>query len=221
MKLDIDTNQSVFVDSVGNVCFCHYSATNFPHLLKLSFNQFINFNDVLRGLEHLSHFTWHPLAHGLWFHKKNDVIKLVNNKTHCYFQFYPYGWDEYKRNVHRRILSSLRHVAYTTYHQPHARNDAQSSHSSRGRASTLLRRKQTASRATRNVGDDYEDHSSKSSTFSRRKNTNTRPHFKLRRRTHARRDSSPPEESSGDGDVSSNATEDNEYGSEPAVTLGD
>ena len=221
MKIDIDANQSVFVDCYGNVRFCHYSSTDFPHLLKLNYHQFLNFNDVLRGLKHFSHLSWHPLSQGLWFYKKNNVIKLVDNTIHCFFQFYAHGWSKYKSHAHNRILSFLRHGSYATDHQYYARNESRPKHRFGRRVSTLSRRKHFISRTTRNVGDDYESEQAKSPTFPRRKNTNSRPHPKPRGGKHAARDYCAFEESSQDGDVSSVDSDNHEYGREPTVAISD
>ena len=222
MNFVIDRNQTIFVDSYGNVRFCHYnSKTSFPHILKMRRHQFLNFNDVIRDLSHFRHLKCIPLGQKLVFYKTKNVIELFDNKEETFFRFYGPGWNKYKSHTHKCILSFLQHGEHASHHQPHARNESQSTHPSRRSTFSLSRRKRTTSRSARNVGDDYESQREKSSTLPRWKNTNSRTHPNRRRRKHALRDLDTTENAAEDGDVSCVTSEDNEYGCEPTITIGD
>lgn len=222
MEIAIDKNQYVVADTYGNVRFQHATSSNISHVLSLRYWQFYNFNDVLQTLHRFTKLTCYPLGKGVWFHKRGSVNTLIDNQRQVFFRFYDAGWKVYKDHAHNIIFSFLRDAGYTTaHHQPYARNASESTHRPRRRAQTLQRRKQTVSRTSRDVGYANENQRSKSTTLSRRQSANPRPHCEKGGGEHATRIHPTTTESGYDADVSSDDSDDYEYGSEPSVTLSD
>ena len=218
MKVDIDTNQFAFVDCNGKIRFHHYSDSDLLHTFSLSPSQFYNLDDVMRGMQQLSDLTWYPLGRNVWLYKKGKCVKLVNNEKQRFFQFYEFGWKEYKSNAHPLILSFLHDVCYVSHHQSHARDESRSTNCFGRTSSSLRRRKQVLPRSTRN--DCYANAKwAKSTNISRRKGTNSRSHLGRRGRKHASRVRREIEEAKEDGELSGYEADNSELGSEPTVII--
>ena len=220
MKFSIDDNQRIFVNSNGSVSFLHYSDTaNFPHVLNLTRHQFLNFNDVIQGMNYFKQLSCFPLGGGVWLQKKKNFVKLIDKHNCSFFHFYRRGWYDYKNDVHHLILSFLRHGSNISHQQSHARDESQSKGQSRKRASTLRRDLQTLPRSTRNVTHEDEQQRTKSSNLSRRKSSNPWRTVKQRGGKHAARIRNAIEEDQEDGELSCVESENYELGGEPSVSL--
>lgn len=221
MKVDLDSNQFVIVDSNNRVRFHHYSNSDTLHTVTLSYYQFLNFHDVICGLSYFTRLTWYPLGDGMWFYKKNDFVKLFNSKQQCFFRFYRHGWKTYKNHLHHTILSFLRYGSLTSHHQSHARDENRSRDYSRRCLRNVRKRKQILSRASGNDSDENGVKWSKPPNISQRKGSNSRPPLGRRSGRHAARIHSEIEESKEDGVLSSIASDNSEYGGEPNIDISD
>mgnify|MGYP001791423043 CR=1 FL=1 len=105
-----------------SVTVCYDNTIRFrykQHEVVLSEEQFLNFADLLRCLCHFRHLKWFSLMNHVWLHSDKDGVSLHNGAS--YFRFFTSSWRHYKRNVHRLILSFLRHG----HRESHARDDRQ------------------------------------------------------------------------------------------------
>ena len=218
MKVDIDTNQFVFVDSAGKIRFHHYSASDLLHTFTLTSSQFYNLDDVMRGMQQLSELRWYPLGRNVWFYKNGKCVKLIDNEKQRFFRFYEIGWREYKSNVHPLILSFLHDDTYLSHHQPHARDESRKTNCFGRSLSSLRRGKQVLSRSTRN--DCYANAKrTKSTNISRWQSTNSRSYSRRRGGKYATRVHREIEEPKEDGELSGYEADNGEFGSEPTVVI--
>ena len=218
MKLSIDNNQFVSVDSRGNVRFHHYASEDLVHVLTLKTHQFLNLNDVMEGLKYFTKLVWYPLGRDMWLYK-NHIVKLVDHRHQIFFRFYETGWKEYKSYVHPHILSFLHNVCCVSHHQSHARDASGSKGSSGGRLSSLRRGNKVLSRSTRNACYANENKQAKSTNISRRKSANSWSHPGRRSGRNASRIRLEIEEAKEDGELSGYDADNSEFGSEPTVTI--
>ena len=84
---------------------CLYFHHDAFHGVVLSRNQFFNLNDII--YHDLKTLKSYPLGQDTWITQRHDGIHLQTPSA--YFLFYHKSWTKYIRNVHRRILSYLRH----------------------------------------------------------------------------------------------------------------
>jgi hypothetical protein len=225
MKLTIDSNQSVCIDSHGRVQFYHYITSSTFHVLSLSYHQFLNLDDVMNGMKYFTRLKVFPLGGDVWLHSKmSTIMELYDHKNQTFFRFYPNGWEEYKNRLHPYIYSFLRDGVRNTsssssYHQHDARDESESKNSSRRPLSFIRRRKQILSRTTRNGAHENGKHTAKCSSLSRRKSSNSRCSFRRRSGKNAARIRKQIEEAQGDGELSSINSINQEYGSEPDIEI--
>ena len=218
MKLSIDSNQFVSVDSNGNVSFHHRVTKELMHVLTLKLHQFLNFNDVMNGMKYYTRLRWYPLGGDVWLYM-NHFVKLVDYRQGIFFRFYETGWEEYKSYAHSRILLFLRYVCCMPHHKSHARDASGSKGSSGGRLSSLRRGNKILSRATRNACDANENERAKFTNLSRRKSANSRSHLGRRSGRNASRIRNEIEEAKEDGELSGYESDISELGCEPSVTI--
>ena len=220
MKLSIDSNQFVSVDSNGNVRFHHHVARNLTHVLTIKLHQFLNLNDVMDGMKYYRRLTWYPLGGDVWVYM-NHFVKLVDNRQGIFFRFYETGWEEYKSNVHPHILLFLHYVCCGSHHKSHARDASGSKSSFGGRLSSLRRGNKILSRAARNASDANENERAKFTNLSRRKSANSWSHLGRRSGRNASRIHHEIEEAKEDGELSGYESDTSELGCEPSVTIED
>ena len=151
-----------------SVTVCYDNTIRFrykQHEVVLSEEQFLNFADLLRCLCHFRHLKWFSLMKHAWLYSDKDVVSLHNGAS--YFRFFTSSWRHYKKNIHRLILSFLRHGHRESY----ARDDRQHNYRPRRLAPPVQRFKSSLSRSTRNATPSNEQQTERP-TISQRQDTN-------------------------------------------------
>ena len=217
MKIDI--NQSVSIDPHGFVQYFHHASTDTFHVLALPFHQFLTLNDVMNIMKHFSSLKSFPLSEGVWLHKKKNSIEIRDTNRQIFFRFNHNGLEEYKNHVHHQVRSFLQDGMCTSRHKYDARDECESKNSSRRPVSIIRRGKQILSGSSRNGSDENDKHTTKCTSFSRRKSSNTRRSLRRRSGKYAARIREQIEENKEDGEISSVTSSNQEYGCEPEIEI--
>lgn len=170
--------QSVSADMERNVYFCY------PYTIVLSYRQFLNLNDVIKDMDTFQFLKYYPLGDHLWLQYLEKGIQLYNHRRNVYFTFHKESWKKYKREIHYRILSFLRHGAPSLHDCQHApTHETLFRNQSRNLTSTTPQQ-HVLSRKTSNVGGENEQQA-KRSNLSEWNGSNSRRPFSFVGAVHA------------------------------------
>ena len=142
MKLWRLSSQQAVYYSYYRLGFC---SKNQHKDLVIRMEQFWNLHDIMRGFHQGSY----PLGRGLWLRMTKRGVRMENNQV-C-FEFHERSWKQYKRSIHWRIHSFLRHGQQHNHHQLHARAASRYSYRHRSRP-PFPTRQQTLFRTTTDGG---------------------------------------------------------------------
>ena len=185
MYYTLHDRQFVKVFDNNRIAFLHRTTTDYLLAFHLKPYQCENLNDIVQQMD-LYRLRSYPLGGNIWFYKEDSHIQLVNHTTDRYFIFYPSSWREYKRRVHRRVMTLLRHGKPKNY-KHHARHARRYRAQSRKPSSTI--RRKTISRSARDVAIANEQRAQRAVIPSRH-HTNPRPPSSTTSGEHASRSAS-------------------------------
>ena len=219
MNVSLHRKQCVTAFARSCIRFRHRTDTDFIYSVSLNWRQFQNLNDIVRDFETFKSLKYYPLGGGVFLFRNRYTIKLINNRTNCFFRFYESSWKNYLKCAHPRLFSYLRD-GESVYHQPHARNESDFYNRLGGGARYLPSRYKTISRPPRNASDE-DDKRSMCSNVSRRQGTNSRLYSHLRGGKHATRIHREIEEDQEYARFSSDEADNIEHGSECSISEED
>ena len=170
--------QCVSADLQRNVYF-HY-----PDTIVLSWRQFLNLNDVIMDMDMFRFLKYYPLGDHLWLQHHEKGIQLYNHRQKKFFTFHEESWKKYKRVIHARILSFLRHAVPSLQGCKHAPTHENLFKGESQIFTSKTSEKQVLSRETSNVGGGNEQQA-ECSNLSKWNSSNSRRPFSFIGAVHA------------------------------------
>ena len=194
MKFILCERQSVVVQ-YENIYFCHVTQRGHVRSFMLTDYQFENLNDLIKETM-CNCIRNYPLGAGLWLSVTASGYQLTNHRDNTYFIFI--DWERYKRHVHPRVMSFLRHDVDMRGEDYQYDADDESRQLHRPRSPPRKKRRTLASRSTRDARSSTEQ-SQKRAILSRWDRSNPRKRPQRRGRVdEARSVASPSRESKCD-----------------------
>ena len=134
--------------------------------------QFWNLHDIMRGFHEGSY----PLGRSLWLRITKRSVRIENK--HICFEFLGKSWKRYKRNIHWRIHSFLRHGRQHGHRQVRTRTPPHHTSQNRSRASSPARQQDVLRTFPDSRGQNTQQ--SQSSTISKQLDSNPGTTFSFR-----------------------------------------
>ena len=120
MKLWSLSRRQYVVYNHHRIHFCRKSRRGGTHRFTLRMDQFWNLDDLLYVFPSL--WGHYPLGRGVWLKQIHEGVRLESQRAR--FEFRHQSWFMYKKAVHWRLRSFLRHGRHRTRRQHHVRAPA-------------------------------------------------------------------------------------------------
>ena len=149
MKLWSLSRRQYVVYNHHRIHFCRKSRRGGTHRFTLRMDQFWNLDDLLYVFPSL--WGHYPLGRGVWLKQIHEGVRLESQRAR--FEFRHQSWFMYKKAVHWRVRSFLRHGRHRTRRQHHARAPARCASRFGASPSPPLPAQQTPPRSPSNASD--------------------------------------------------------------------
>ena len=195
----LNSQQHINVDIHRNVYF-KYVNQKPQQGIKLTWRHFLNLNDIIMDLETFHTMKFYPLGSNTWLQFYKNQIQFYHCVHSFYFTFDKISWKRYIDDIHRSILSFLRHEAKALQRRKYTSSHESLFQSRTRKTTSTASKQQILSRSTSNVGGENEQWK-KSSDLSKWDSANPRRPFSFISAVHALRTTDDATKDMEEGEV--------------------